>query len=368
MFTKFFGVTNRNKFLNELEKVLNVKFANKNDIGKANGIASLDGSGKVPSEQLPSYVDDIIEVEDYAHLPEIGETGKIYITLDTGNQYRWGGSEYVPLNENSVQGIGVKKIIELTQSEYDALTEKDANTIYIIKTFADIANGHEYVDLGLIDEEGNKIMFSPYNLGANSPEQPGDYYAWGEIEANKDSYTWENYKWCNGTYDSLTKYNAADNKIRLDIEDDAASVKLGGLWHIPTKIELDTFIEKCSFLWTTQNNKTGFLVTGINESTIFIPSSGFKYNTQEDEINDVPRIWSSNKYDTDSNANSIMKNNTNKPRITGFNRQYGLCIRPALTIPKNYTPEVTGYKLYKGSILIADSNLLNEIEQLLASI
>lgn len=140
MFTKFFGVTNRNKFLNELEKVLKEKFPDKKDvdeiinsIGQANGIASLDDSGKVPSEQLPSYVDDIVEVEDYAHLPEIGETGKIYVTLDTGTQYRWGGSEYIPLNENSIQGIGIKKIIKLTQAEYDALTVKDINSIYLVE-------------------------------------------------------------------------------------------------------------------------------------------------------------------------------------------------------------------------------------------
>ena len=148
MFTKFFGVTNRNKFLNELEKVLKDKFADKEDIdkiinsiGQADGIASLDDSGKVPSEQLPSYVDDIIEVEDYAHLPEVGETGKIYVTLDTGNQYRWGGSEYVPLNENSIQGIGIKKIIKLTQAEYDALSEKDSEAIYITNAPQALANG-----------------------------------------------------------------------------------------------------------------------------------------------------------------------------------------------------------------------------------
>lgn len=107
MNTKFFGESNKNKFLNELKKVLKEKFPDKKDvdeiinsIGQANGIASLDGSGKVPSEQLPSYVDDIVEVEDYAHLPEEGETGKIYITLDTNISYRWSGSRYIDINED----------------------------------------------------------------------------------------------------------------------------------------------------------------------------------------------------------------------------------------------------------------------------
>ena len=50
--------------------------------------------GKVPEEQLPSYVDDIIEVADFAHLPATGETGKIYVTLDTGESWRWTGTAY----------------------------------------------------------------------------------------------------------------------------------------------------------------------------------------------------------------------------------------------------------------------------------
>lgn len=67
----------------------------------ANGYASLDGSGKVPSAQLPSYVDDVIEVANYAALPVTGETGKIYITLDNNKVYRWTGSVYVEIAANN---------------------------------------------------------------------------------------------------------------------------------------------------------------------------------------------------------------------------------------------------------------------------
>ena len=52
-------------------------------------------NGKVPEEQLPSYVDDVIEVEDFEHLPTTGESGKIYVTIDNGNSYRWSGTTYV---------------------------------------------------------------------------------------------------------------------------------------------------------------------------------------------------------------------------------------------------------------------------------
>ncbi|OOQ57140.1 hypothetical protein [Mucilaginibacter pedocola] len=68
--------------------------ANKN---VADGYAGLDNSGKVPSSLLPSYVDDVIEVDNYSSLPVDGETGKIYVTRDTNYEYRWGGSGYVRL-------------------------------------------------------------------------------------------------------------------------------------------------------------------------------------------------------------------------------------------------------------------------------
>ena len=69
--------------------------------GVSDGIATLAGDGKVPSSQLPSYVDDVIEVADYAALPTTGETGKIYVTLDTNKTYRWSGTAYVELTDDT---------------------------------------------------------------------------------------------------------------------------------------------------------------------------------------------------------------------------------------------------------------------------
>jgi hypothetical protein len=64
---------------------------------QANGYASLDGSGKVPASQLPSYVDDVLEYANQAALPASGETGKLYLTLDNNKVYRWSGSAYVEI-------------------------------------------------------------------------------------------------------------------------------------------------------------------------------------------------------------------------------------------------------------------------------
>lgn len=66
--------------------------------GVADGYASLDGTGKVPAAQLPSFVDDVIEAANFAALPVTGETAKIYVTLDEGKTYRWSGSAYVEIS------------------------------------------------------------------------------------------------------------------------------------------------------------------------------------------------------------------------------------------------------------------------------
>ena len=72
--------------------------------GAANGLAELDSTGKVPSTQLPSYVDDVEEYDDLAHFPATGETGKIYVDKDTDKTYRWGGSTYVVIGGDLALG------------------------------------------------------------------------------------------------------------------------------------------------------------------------------------------------------------------------------------------------------------------------
>lgn len=75
-------------------------------LGKPNGIASLDNGGKVPSSQLPSYVDDVLEYDNFDSLPPTGEKGKIYVTTDDDKTYRWSGTQYIeisnPLNANDI--------------------------------------------------------------------------------------------------------------------------------------------------------------------------------------------------------------------------------------------------------------------------
>lgn len=139
-------------------------------------------------------------------------------------------------------------------------------------------NGHAYVDLGL------SVKWATCNVGASKPEDYGDYYAWGETTTKSD-YSWETYKWCKGTYKTITKYctdsyyGTVDNRTTLTSLDDVATVKWGSKWRMPTKEEMEELNEDCTWTWTTQSGVNGMKVTGPNGNSIFLPAAGNRYGT-----------------------------------------------------------------------------------------
>ena len=128
----------------------------------------------------------------------------------------------------------------------------------------------EAVDMGL------SVKWANFNIGAFHPTHYGDYFAWGETEP-KETYSWENYKWCDGTSTNMTKYNATDGKTILEAEDDAAYVQWGDKWRMPTEEEFTELREKCTWTWTTQDGVKGYKITGPSGNSIFIPAAGFHY-------------------------------------------------------------------------------------------
>lgn len=90
----------------EIENMIGLTIANvvESKYGAANGIATLDGAGKVPSGQLPSYVDDVREYASVSAFPSTGESGVIYVAIDTNRTYRWSGSGYVEISASLALG------------------------------------------------------------------------------------------------------------------------------------------------------------------------------------------------------------------------------------------------------------------------
>ncbi len=151
---------------------------------------------------------------------------------------------------------------------------------------------HEYVDLGL------SVKWATMNVGANAPEEYGDYFAWGETNSKTD-YSWENYKWCNGSETTMTKYctdsdyGTVDNRTTLELSDDAARANWGGTWRIPTRDEFTELRTKCTWEWTSLNGVNGRKVTGPNGNSIFLPAAGYRDDSSLDNAGSSGSYWSS---------------------------------------------------------------------------
>lgn len=187
---------------------------------------------------------------------------------------RYGGVKYYIEGETSIVQ-GNQGNINDNPSEENNSNENSGDF-----TYSGAINGHNFVDLGL------SVKWATCNIGATSPEEFGDYFAWGEtVPSATNKYAWDTYKWCDGTSRTMTKYclhssnGPVDNKSTISLEDDAAHVNWGGVWRMPTKGDLEELRENCTWTWTTYKGQDGFTVTSkINGKKIFIPDSGRRYD------------------------------------------------------------------------------------------
>ena len=168
----------------------------------------------------------------------------------------------------------------------------------------------EAVDLGL------SVLWASCNLGAKSPEEYGDYYAWGEVKT-KEKYTPSTYSYYNndlGTYISIG--DAIEGS-----EYDAATVNLGNNYRLPTDSEFEELIEKCEWEWTNINGVKGFKISGSNGNSIFMPATGY-FNVQAIREGEL-QYWTSRE------AKIFYATNTgNRVVFVASKREIGRTIRP----------------------------------------
>ena len=191
-------------------------------------------------------------------------------------------------------------------------------------------NGHEWIDLGL----PSGILWATCNVGANSPEEYGDYFAWGETTA-KETYEWSTYKYNDGN--NLTKYTGSDNREVLEASDDAAHVNWGGAWRMPTADELRELRDNCIHKCTTQNGVNGHLFTALNGNSLFLPAAGNIYDGEFHYPGGIGSYWSSSL--------STDNHNTYRPynamyfsfnlvdfQVPYCSRYLGLTVRPVCSV------------------------------------
>ena len=121
------------------------------------------------------------------------------------------------------------------------------------------------VDLGL----PSGLKWAKMNVGASSPEDYGDYYAWGETTAKSD-YIRDSYQYHNGS--SLINIGSNISGTQYDV----ARAQWGGNWRLPTEADCQELVDRCTWTWTTYKGVRGYKVTGPNGNSIFLPAAGYR--------------------------------------------------------------------------------------------
>ena len=265
-------------------------------------------------DQIPATGENTIQAGPVA--VSKGElTSDVYVAAGC-----WENPSQVNIGVVPFDGSFVKKY----QLDYDDGFE--LGKLYTITSVEklDLVSEAEFVDLGL--ESG--LKWAKWNLGAANETECGDYYAWGEI-APKTDYSWDTYFDTTDGGITFERY-ALDKKTELDPEDDAAYAALGGKFHMPTNADWNELRADCTWEWKTTDDgyaNNGYLVSGPNGNTIFLPATGYRGDTEISSVGTYGYYWSSSLYDYfDDSAwrlewRSIVDN-------TGGGRYFGQSVRP----------------------------------------
>lgn len=146
---------------------------------------------------------------------------------------------------------------------------------------------HKYVDLGL------SVKWATCNVGADKPEDYGGYYAWGET-TTKSRYDWYN---CFDYLDVIDDWNiykiGGKTKLEPNSGHDTARENWGGTWRMPTVEELEELYSRCGWKRSTKGNHDGYVVTGPNGNSIFLPAAGYRYDARSVDLGESGSYWSS---------------------------------------------------------------------------
>ncbi|MBQ8865452.1 MAG: Ig-like domain-containing protein [Bacteroidaceae bacterium] len=220
-----------------------------------------------------------------------------------------------------------KQVVEYSVEKVDSLVFTDGA--------GDTAETHEWVDLGL----PSGTLWATCNVGANSPEEYGDYFAWGEIEP-KNEYSWSTYKYCKGSIDTMTKYctnnslGTVDNKTELEPSDDAATVNWGSGWQMPSEEQFEELINSSytTTTWTTMNGVYGRKITSkSNGNSIFLPAAGYRKGTSLNNAGSSSNYWSRSLSTSNINRAYGLRFDSSDISTSTYYRYYGPSVRPVRT-------------------------------------
>ena len=200
-------------------------------------------------------------------------------------------------------------VIDLSK-ESSELSKKPSKKA-VFTTDTGTINGHEYVDLGL------SVKWATMNVGADSPGDYGDYFAWGEVHPKS--------KYMEKTSKTMKKDMS---NISGNSQYDAARYHWGGSWRLPTKKELEELKEKCRWIWSKENGHEGCTVVGPNGNRIFLPATGLREGASAYSVGRIGYYRSGSPGESNSQrAYSLHFHDGDRGVSWGY-RLYGLSVRP----------------------------------------
>ncbi len=185
--------------------------------------------------------------------------------------------------------------------------------------------GKQAVDLGL----PSGLKWASCNVGANNPEEYGDYFAWGETEP-KDTYNSSTYVYYDASTYSYTKYTGSngDGLTTLEVSDDAAAANWGSNWRMPTETEMKELRDNCTVAWGTYNGVNGRVFVGPNGKSVFLPAAGLRDGSELYDAGSYGGYWSSSLYTGNPGSAWYLNFISGYCRMNDYYRNYGRSVRP----------------------------------------
>lgn len=210
---------------------------------------------------------------------------------------------------------------------------------------------YEYVDMGL------SVKWATFDIGATKVGGYGKFFQWGDTQGytsskvgsgnGKKSFLWSDYKYCNGSYDTLTKYNTkssygtVDNKTVLESSDDAATFNMGKGWRMPTQAEYQELINACNQTWDSRNNWRVFTLKTDSTKKLIFPASGASWGGNVNYQGIGGFFWSSSLNTTTPNSGGRLYTYNSNYNLSSDGRYNGLCIRGVYREPGKPMPPMS---------------------------
>ena len=238
------------------------------------------------------------------------EDGYWYVSYDNG-------ATWVEAGAATTEGSGDNLFKEVSyDDEYVYLTLADGTVLVLPLTKVETpeepvtGNGGNAIDLGL------SVKWADRNVGADSPEAYGEYYAWGELTSKTDYNEW-----------NCATYGNNTGVISGNATYDVATANWGDGWRLPTVDEINELMEKCTFSWVEQNGVGGTLVEG-NGNSIFLPATGYYKETAIKYEGTYGTYWTGTPNDSYNYQASTFAFDETKQTVDANYRYEGRVVRP----------------------------------------